>query len=91
MRCDSSAGFLAGPVESDEWFRLCTGTLVADDVVLTAAHCTDFLQEVAEDGLGPADLRVTFDPAPDDASTYNAVDHIVTHPDWFTTPPCRGN
>ena len=70
---------------------MCTGTLVADDVVLTAAHCTDFLQEVGEDGLGPADLRVTFDPAPDDASTYNAVDHIVTHPDWFTTPPCRGN
>ena len=25
-----------------EWFGFCTGTLVAEDVVLTAAHCVDF-------------------------------------------------
>jgi hypothetical protein len=68
-----------------------SGTLVAEDVVLTAAHCTDFLVEEGEDGFGPNDLRVTFDPAPNATSTYYSVDHIVVHPDWFTAPPCLGN
>jgi hypothetical protein len=65
----------------EEWFDFCSGTLVADDVVLTAAHCTDFLQEEGEDGFGPDDLRISFDPAPDENSTYYSVDHIVVHPD----------
>lgn len=66
-------------------------TLVAENVVLTAAHCTDFLQEDGEEGFGPDDLRGSFDPDPDDGSTYYDVDHIVVHPDWFTAPLCRGN
>ena len=46
----------------NDWFDFCSGTLVRSDVVLTAAHCTDFLQEVGADGFGPADLRISFDP-----------------------------
>ena len=74
-----------------EWFDFCSGTLVESDVVLTAAHCTDFLQEVGEDGFGPDDLRISFEVDPDDSSTYFTVDHIVVHPDWFTAPACLGN
>jgi hypothetical protein len=73
------------------WFDFCSGTLVASDVVLTAAHCTDFLVEEGSDGFGPDDLRVTFDPTPDASSAYYAADHIVVHPDWFTAGPCFGN
>lgn len=69
-----------------EWFSFCSGTLVAPDVVLTAAHCTDFFEPDA-----PADLRVSFDPTPDSSSTYYSVDHLVVHPDWFTAGPCLGN
>src|SRR5215216_3291142 len=74
-----------------DWFDFCSGTLVASDVVLTAAHCTDFLVEEGPDGFGPDDLRITFDPTPDATSTYYLVDHIVVHPDWFTAGPCFGN
>jgi hypothetical protein len=86
-----SVGVLQLQVDEDEWFDFCSGTLVADNVVLTAAHCTDFLVEEGEDGFGPDDLRVTFDPMPDATSTSYAADHIVIHPDWLTAPPCLGN
>jgi Trypsin len=72
-----------------EWFDFCSGTLVRTDVVLTAAHCTDFLIEEGPDGFGPDDLRISFDPEGD--APYYTVDHIVVHPDWLTAPPGRGN
>jgi hypothetical protein len=87
----SSVGLLEVQFEPNEWFGICSGTLIREDVVLTAAHCTDFLMEVGADGLGPDDLRLTFDPAPNDASIRYATDHIVVHPDWFTAGPCLGN
>jgi hypothetical protein len=71
------------------WFDFCSGTLVREDVVLTAAHCTDFLVEEGPDGFGPDDLRISFDPEGD--APYYPVDHIVVHPDWFTAPACIGN
>jgi len=73
----------------NDWFDFCSGTLVRSDVVLTAAHCTDFLVDVGPDGLGPADLRISFDPEGD--GPYSSVDHIVVNPDWFTAGPCIAN
>jgi V8-like Glu-specific endopeptidase len=78
-----------------EWFDFCSGTLVAPDVVLTAAHCTDFFtNDVGDpDSFGPDDWRVTFDPTPDETSTYYVADHFVVHPDWLATEvgPGGGN
>ena len=47
-----------------EWVDFCSRTLVDADVVLTAAHCTDFLIEEGED-VRPDDLRISFDPEGD--------------------------
>jgi hypothetical protein len=44
-----------------DWFDFCSGTLVRPNVILTAAHCTDFLVDVGPDGFGPADLRISLD------------------------------
>ncbi len=84
----ANVGVLQLKVGTD-WFDFCSGTLVRPDVVLTAAHCTDFLVDVGPDGFGPADLRISFDPEGD--GPYSTVDHIVVNPKWFTAGPCIGN
>src|SRR4030095_10685295 len=76
----------------DDWAIFCSGTLVAEDIVLTAAHCTDFFTAaVGAEGLGPDDLRVSFDVAPEEESHYYYRARIVVHPDVLTAPPGVGN
>jgi secreted trypsin-like serine protease len=44
---------------------ICSGTLIAPGVFLTAAHCVEWLPE---EGLGASDLWVSFDNAPESGS-----------------------
>jgi hypothetical protein len=64
---------------------LCTGTLIAEDVFLTAGHCTSYLES-----LGIEEVCVTFDPAYDEdavSPTGLYCGTYVTHPDYGFSGP----
>jgi hypothetical protein len=64
---------------------LCTGTLIAADVFLTAGHCTSFLEEI-----GITAVWVTFVPAYDEDAAAPAQiipGTFVTHPDFGFSGP----
>jgi hypothetical protein len=70
-------------------FVMCSGTLIAGDVFLTAGHCTDGLLYYIEMGyFGAEDVYVSFDD--DDVLTQGwrplAPDGIVSHPDYWWGP-----
>jgi hypothetical protein len=58
---------IAEYIEPGQKDVLCTGTLIAPTVFLTASHCTTYLTSI---GIEPDDVWVTFDPTPDQSSTY---------------------
>jgi hypothetical protein len=65
---------------------LCSGTLIAPRVVLTAGHCSAFFEQAGADGDGTLDnLRISFGVDAFDPSTWLELDAIVTHPD-FSAP-----
>ena len=57
---------------------VCSGTLIEDDVFLTAAHCTEHLRSL---GIGPDEVWVTFDPTFDAHSPLIGGTY-VSHPDF---------
>lgn len=75
-----NVGLLIGRVNG-AYFALCSGTLVAPDVFLTAGHCTNAIDELQ------ADTFVTFTSAPpySIASFLPGTPH--THPDYLTSFP----
>lgn len=73
-----------------QWLDFCTGTLVAPNVVLTAAHCTDFFSNEVGDPFGLDDWRISFDAVPDAGSTYYYADHFVVDPEWLANTPGPG-
>ena len=63
-------------------FQWCSGTLIADDVFLTASHCTAPLDGVLADNPG-AEVLVTFDPTISESGTFFTGS-------WHTNPNYNG-
>lgn len=66
-----------GIIRDGAFHEICSGTLIAPNVVLTAGHCTFFFED-------RSDLNIVFtlDPSPTATSTvYNAA-AFYTHPDY---------
>jgi hypothetical protein len=61
-------------------FQWCSGTLIADDVFLTASHCTDPLPDLL-DGIPGGEVLVTFDPVIDESGTF-FTGTAVTNPGY---------
>jgi secreted trypsin-like serine protease len=80
----ANVGLLQYLAPGGVWQGGCTGTLVASDVVLTAAHCV-------YPAVPAGAVRVTFDATPVESSTTFAVDHFVIHPGFISAwPPTPG-
>jgi hypothetical protein len=65
----------------DSFFGVCSGTLVAPDVFLTAAHCTEAIEELN------AQTYVTFQPGPGYSLAGFLPGTSHTHPDWGASFP----
>ncbi len=64
-------------------FQVCSGTLITEDVFLTASHCTIFLDSFLEANPG-SELLVTFDPVISEGSTFYTGQ-------WYTNPAFAAN
>ena len=61
-------------------FQWCSGTLIAEDVFLTASHCTAGVDQILASFPG-AEMLVTFDPTISATSTY-FTGELVTNPNY---------
>jgi V8-like Glu-specific endopeptidase len=66
----------------DQYYQWCSGTLISDNVFLTASHCTAPLDAFLTENPG-SEMLVTFDPSINATSTYySGTWH--TNPAYFT-------
>jgi hypothetical protein len=73
----------------DGEYIICTGTLISQEVFVTAGHCTEFLKYLVETNpIEVSDVHVSFDPddARGDYDFASQVSEIITHPDYVPNP-----
>jgi V8-like Glu-specific endopeptidase len=68
-----------GIIRDGAFLEICSGTLIAPNVVLTAGHCTVYFEGLEQRGF---DIVFTLDPAPTGTSTVYDASAFYTHPDY---------
>ena len=71
-------GSMVARIPGEGVFQWCSGTLIADNIFLTASHCTAPVDSFLAENPG-AEMLVTFDPTIDESSTF----YTGT---WYTNP-----
>jgi secreted trypsin-like serine protease len=71
-------GSMVARIPGEGVFQWCSGTLISDNVFLTASHCTAPVDPFLEENPG-AEMLVTFDPVITESSTF----YTGT---WYTNP-----
>ena len=68
----------------DGLFLACSGSLINETVFLTAAHCTDWFEDLISEGeVALSDVYVSFDPLnPLNPVSLLGVSQIITHPNY---------
>ncbi len=67
-------------IDGSGYYGTCTGTLIAPDVVLTAAHCMEDYAKNSETAR-VANVQI---PNRDDATQWTSVASVEVHPTWWT-------
>jgi hypothetical protein len=68
-----------GIIRNGAFLEICSGTLIAPNVVLTAGHCTFFFDDLEQRGFS---VVFTLDPSPVASSTVYDAAAFFTHPDY---------
>ena len=77
-----NVGTMVVDIEGDK-FSVCSGTLIAPDIFLTASHCTIFVETVLETDR----VWVSFDPVFDPATSTLLPGTTHTHPEFGFSGP----
>jgi trypsin len=82
----NTGAFIVKSPSTGQIFPICSGTMIAQDVFLTASHCTIFFeQDLAPEGYTAfvsLDGPIPFGPLTSNQTKLLAVKHVVTNPNF---------
>src|SRR5215813_6532194 len=82
----NTGAFIVKSRTTGEIFPICSGTMITDNVFLTASHCTDFFtQELALEGFVAyvsLDQSIPFGPLTSNKTKLLSVAQVVTNPNY---------
>lgn len=82
----NTGAFIVKSPETGQIFPICSGTMISDNVFLTASHCTLFFQrDLAPEGYVAyvsLDASIPFGPLTSSRTQLLPVAHVVTNPNY---------